>query len=148
MLSQKTKTWVLTADRAKAKTFEWLPQTNFLKEIASLEDSEARKPERDLKADRPGHGNNPTARYAVDEKSSYKQQASQSFLKEVAGVLNTNETQSAYDKLVIIAQQEVYQTIWDNLSLEAKDKITLHHAKDLTNMPQQELSDYYNKHIR
>lgn len=148
MLSQKARTWVLTADRAKLKIFEWLPQTNFLKEIESHEESQARKPERDLKADRPGHGNNPTARYAVDEKTSYKQQASQSFLKDIAGLLSEKEARSAYDKLVIIAQDEVYQTIHDNLSLQARDKITLHHAKDLANMPQQELSDYYNKHIR
>ena len=100
MLANKIKTWVVTADRAKAKTFEWLPEHNSLKEIANLEEKDARKPERDLKADRPGHGNNPTARYSVNEKSSYKQQASQNFLKEVAGFLCEKETQSAYDKLV------------------------------------------------
>lgn len=148
MLSQNTRTWVLTADRAKAKTFEWLPQTKFLNEIASLEESDARKHERDLKADRSGHGNNPTARYAVEEKSSYKQQASQNFLKDVSEYLCKNETLSEYDKLVVIAQDAVYQTIWDNLSPAAQNKITIHHSKDLTNMPQQELSDYYIKHVK
>jgi protein required for attachment to host cells len=148
MLSQKTRTWVLTADRAKAKTFEWLPKTNFLKEISSFEESDVRKHERDLKADRPGHGNNPSSRYSVEDKSSYKQQASQNFLKDVAELLCKKEALSAYDKLVVIAQKEVYQTIRDNLTPIAQNKITLHHAKDLTYMPQQELSDYYNKHMK
>lgn len=148
MLSSKTRTWVLTADRAKAKTFEWLPQNNFLKEMISLEESDARKHERDLKADRPGHGINPTARYSVEEKSSFKQQASQNFLKDVALFLCKKETLSEYDKLVVIAQNEVYQTIKDNLSPVAQSKIALHHAKDLTNMPQQELTDYYIKYVK
>ena len=148
MVPKKTRTWVLTADRAKAKTFEWLPENNFLKEMTCLEESDARKNERELKADRPGHGNNPSARYSVEEKSSYKQQASQNFLKDVAGFLCKKETMSAYDKLVVIAQKEVFQAIKGNLSPSAQEKISLHHAKDLTNMPQQELSDYYNKHVR
>ena len=128
MLSKNTRTWVLTADRAKAKTFEWLPKDSFLKEIKRLEDEDARKHERDLKADRPGHGNNPTARYAVEEKSSFKQHASQAFLKSVAAYLCEKETLSAYDKLIVIAQDEVYRTIRDNLSPVAQDKISLHHA--------------------
>ena len=148
MIPSKTRTWILTADRAKAKTFEWLSQNNFLKEMTSLEESDARKPERDLKSDRPGHGNNPSARYSVEEKSSFKQQASQNFLKDVATFLCKKETLSEYDKLVVIAQNEVYQIIKDNLSPVAQAKIALHHAKDLTNLPQQDLTDYYIKHVK
>ena len=148
MLSQKARTWVLTADRAKAKTFEWLPQDKFLKELNSLEESDARKPERELKADRSGHGNNPNGRHAVDDKTSYKQQASQNFLKTVAEYLCKKKTLTSYDKLIVIAQDEVYNTIRDNLSPVAQGKISMHHAKDLSNLPQQSLTDYYNKHMR
>ncbi len=147
MLGDKKTTWILVADKAKAKTYKWLPENNFIQEISSLENKDARKHERELKSDRPGHGNNPNARYSVEEKSSFKHQASQNFIKDVAALLNKDQAQSAHDKLVVIAQEEVYQNLLSNLSPIARDKITQHHAKDLTNMPPQSIADYYHKYV-
>lgn len=140
------KIWILSADRAKAKIYEWLPQNNFLEELTSFEEADARKHEHELKADRPGHGNNPTSRYAVEDKASYKLQASQKFLKGIAEFLSKDESFSNYEKLVIIAQDGVYKDVYDHLSSGAQDKIIQHLAKDLTNLPQQDVADYFVKY--
>lgn len=145
----KKRTWILTADTAKAKIFEWIPEHKNLKEIISLDDRDARKHERDLKADRPGHGQGfaSKVRYAVEDPASFKQQASDAFLKKLASFISETKTQLKYDAMVVISPDEVYCSIRDNLSPEGQDKITRHHAKNLTNMPASDLSEYYVKQL-
>ncbi len=145
----KKRTWILTADSAKAKIFEWIPEHKSLQEIISLDEQDARKHERDLKAERPGHGQGfaSKVRYSVEDPASFKQQASLAFLKKLASFLSEVNTQSKYDTMVVIAPDEVYHVIRHNLSPEGQHKITLHHAKNLTNMPASGLSEYYVKNL-
>lgn len=147
MPMHKKKTWILTADSAKAKIFGWIPEHKNLREIYALDDKDARKHERDLKSERPGHGQGfaSKVRYAVEDPASFKQQASLTFLKKLADFLSEANTQAKYDAMVVIAPDEIYHIIRDNLSPEGQDKITLHHAKNLTNMPAADLSEYYVK---
>lgn len=151
MIDKRNRVWVLTANQAKAKIFEWIPEHRSLQEVLSLNEADARKPERELKSDRSGHGHgqgpDATSRYSVEERTSYKQQASQAFLQHLAKVLCEENIISTYDALVVIAQDEVYSTIKNNLSAECQSKITKHHPKNLTNMPTPDLVDYYIKQL-
>jgi len=148
-LLKKEKTWILAVDRSKAKIYEWVALDKRVKEIYSLDNDEVRKPERELRADRPGHGQgfNSKVQYTMDEHVSYKMQESEAFLKKLAKHLSKNEASSNYDKLVITAADEVYQHLLKNLPAEIVSKITKHHAKNLTNMHLVDFQAYYKKHI-
>lgn len=151
MIKNKGKIWLLTADQSKAKIFEWIPEHKGLQEIYSISEDDARKPEHELKSDRQGHGHgqgpNSKSRYAVEERTSYKEHASQAFLKNLADYLSKDDVVSAYDAMVMIAQDDVYKTIHKNLSSECQNKISKHHAKNLTNMPTQDLVEYYTQRL-
>lgn len=145
MLEDRKKTWLLVADSAKVKIYEWSAENRNIHEVINLVDEDARKPDRNLKADRPGHGHREgvDSRYAIEEKVSYKKQASELFLKAAASQLCGDDIMSKFDKLVIIAQHDVYKTLMAHLSSQAKDKVILHHPKDLANMPMQDVGHYY-----
>ncbi len=144
-MRSKNKTWILVADSAKAKIFEWYPLEKHIKEIIQLHENDARKPERELKSDRPGHGHasSTTARYAVEDHANFKEQASQAFLKKVADLLCVKENLTEYDDLVIIVSEKVYHLIYENMSVLGQKKIIRHYAKNLTNMPILDLQKYY-----
>ncbi|MCK5041424.1 MAG: host attachment protein [Sphingomonadales bacterium] len=151
MFKKNGKIWILTADQAKAKIFEWIPEHKGLTEIFAMSNDDARKPEHDLKSDRSGHGHgqgpNAKSRYSVEERTSYKQHASHAFLKELAEHLSKENIISTYDTIVMIAQDDVYKTIQNNLSPACQGKVSKHHAKNLTNMPTPDLVEYYIKHL-
>lgn len=146
---KEQRTWILAADSAKAKLFEWLPQNHSLQEIACIDEEDARKPERDLRSDRSGHGAgfNSKVRYTLEEHSSYKQQASDIFLHKLAQFLDAPDIQTEFDALVVVAPTNIYQTIQGELSPNGQHKITKHHAKNLTNMPKPEFTKYYTNHL-
>lgn len=148
-LSKQNKTWIVTADRAKANIYEWINKDERLEEVIHLEDSGARKPERSLRADRPGHGQgfNSQVEYTMDEHVSYKLQQSHIFQKELADYLIKQEKLSKFDTLVVIASDEIHKILLKNLPDTALNKISKHHAKNLTNMPLSDVQDYYKKYI-
>ncbi len=150
MLGNKKKTWLLVADSAKAKIYEWNDENENLHEVINLVDEDARKPDRALKADRPGHGHREgvSSRYAIDEKVSYKKQASESFLKAVANHICEDNIMSKFDEMVIIAQHDIYKILASHFSVDATRKIILHHPKDLTNSSMQDVAQYYNEKLK
>ena len=145
MAFKHKKIWILVADRAKGKVFEWLQDTRGVHEILFMEESDARKPERELKAERAGQGQGFAGkiRYSVEDKAHYKEQASEAFLSELAQYLSTPDVLKAYDELVVIAAEDVYKLIRHRLSAGAAAKIGRHHAKNVTNMPASDLADYF-----
>lgn len=150
MLEDRKKTWLLVADNAKLKIYEWSAENEQISEVINLVDEDARKPDRNLKVDRPGHGHREgvDSRYAIDEKVSYKKQAGELFLKNAAIHISEDDIMSKFDKLVIIAQHDVYKTLISHFSSQAKDKVILHHPKDLSNMPMQDVGHYYSEKLK
>ncbi len=150
MLGDKKTTWLLVADSAKLKIYEWSDENKHIHEVINLVDEDARTPDRNLKVDRPGHGHREGvgSRYAIDEKISYKKQASEVFLKTAAIDISKDDSMSKFDKLVIIAQHDIYKILMSHFSPQAKDKIVLHHPKDLTNMPMQDVGNYYSEKLK
>lgn len=148
-LLKKDIIWILAVDRAKAVIYQWVAQDKRIKEIYRAEDDEVRKPERDLRADRPGHGHgfNSKVEYTMDEHVSYKMHESDVFLKKLAKHLSAKNVASKYDKLVIAAADEIYQHLTKNLPSEITGKISKHHAKNLTNMHLADFQEYYKKRI-
>ena len=118
-LSKEEKTWILVVDSAKAKIYEWITQDKRVKKIYSRDDDAARMSERDLRADRPGHGQGFKSKiqYTVDEHVSYKTQASEIFLKKLINHLSRGKVSAEYDKLVIISTEKIYQ-----ITLQANTK--------------------------
>lgn len=150
MLGDKKNTWLLVADSARLKIYEWSNKNKHIHEVVNLVDEDARTPDRDLKVDRPGHGHRESedSRYAIDEKVSYKKQAGELFLKGAAIHISEDGIMSKFDKLVIIAQHDIYKTLISHFSPQAKDKVILHHPKDLTNMPMQDVEHYYSEKLK
>ena len=145
MSLHNNKTWILAADSAKAKIYNWDPISKNIHNIISLQEDDARKKEQELRADRPGHGEgfNSNVQYTVDEHISYKKQASHLFLHKIAKFLSDKDNIPDYDDLIIIAPDDTYKQIEKDMSKTAKNKIKKHHAKNVTNMPIADLMYYY-----
>tara|TARA_R110002096_G_scaffold433579_2_gene652541 strand:+ start:4321 stop:4782 length:462 start_codon:yes stop_codon:yes gene_type:complete len=141
------KTCIVVADGAKARIFNWNPIEKHIQELMYLQEEDARKPERDLRADRPGSGQgfNSKIQYTVDEHLSYKKQASQLFLEKIAKLLCEKDNLADFDILDIIAPDEVYKSILKHMSVSGRNKINNHYPKNLTNMPVLDLQKHYAK---
>ena len=150
MLEDRKKTWLLVADSARLKIYEWSDENRHIHEVINRVNEDARTPDRSLKVDRPGHGHREgvDSRYAIDEKVNYKKQASELFLKAAAIHISEDGIMSKFDKLVIIAQHDIYKTLISHFSSQAKDKVILHHPKDLANMPMQDVENYYSEKLK
>ncbi len=147
MALKKEITWILAVDRAKAKIYVWNSADEHLKEVTSLQHEEARKPERDFRTDRLGHGQgfNSQVHYSMDEHEHFKDHESRKFLQNVADNLDANKKAGRYDKLVIFAANNTFDNLASNLSAEVKDNISGQISKIVTNMPMNELEEYYKK---
>lgn len=143
------KTWLLVADSAKARLFASDNVADGWTFLRKWENSAARLPDRKQGTAVPtrGHKSGSGARYGV-EQPSYKEQAGEMLLKELAGYLNGEGDRDRFDQLVLAAPGRALSVLRDDLHKGVSDRIIAEWDKDLTNMPDQELFTYCRQHLQ
>jgi protein required for attachment to host cells len=111
------KTWVVVADRSRARIFTIETPRGPLHEVEDLVHPEARAHERDLTSDRPGRS---TDRHSLGNANAARDQQAAEFAREIAGRLENGRTHAQFERLVLVAAPDLLgllrKTINGNLS--------------------------------
>ena len=98
------KTWVVVADRSRARIFSVETPRGPLTEIEDLVHPESRAHDRDLTSDRPGRSSDNhvlgTAHGKVDQQA-------QEFAREIADRLENGRVGAQFERLVVVAAPDV-----------------------------------------
>ncbi len=103
-------------------------------------------PARELESERPGRGHTIGAgtRYAIETRSEHDK-AEETFVKARAKFVSS--AIDDYDQLVLAASPKVLGIMRKALPADVTAKFIGVFDKDLTNMPDQELYQYFQKHL-
>ena len=99
------KTWVVVADRSRARIFSIEKPRGPLNEIEDLVHPESRAHDRDLTSDRPGRtsGDN----HVLGTAHSARDQQAHEFVREIASRLDSGRNGAQFERLVLVAGPDV-----------------------------------------
>ncbi|MCF7220347.1 host attachment protein [Lysobacter sp. TLK-CK17T] len=100
-----SSTWILVADRAKARLFSLDGNDEALVELQSFVNVEGRLPGRELQSDRPprAHDRFGEGRHAIEPHTRPREKAARRFANQLGGMLDKGRATRRYDELVLIA---------------------------------------------
>lgn len=141
---RKRKTWFILADGGRARFVERDEQGAY-RTISSFVSTELKASSRDLATERPGrvHESATTARHAIEPKTDPKEAAKEDFVRYVADQVQSE--QENFDDLVLVAPPRVLGQLRETLAKSVADAVTWDLAKDLTKVPDHELSEHLSK---
>ena len=141
---RKRKTWFIIADGGRARFVEHDEQGAY-RTISSFVSTELKASSRDLATERPGrvHESATTARHAIEPKTDPKEAAKEDFVRYVADQVQSE--QENFDDLVLVAPPRVLGQLRETLAKSVADAVTWDLAKDLTKVPDHELSEHLSK---
>lgn len=141
---RKRKTWFIIADGGRARFIERDEQGAY-RTISSFVSTELKASSRDLATERPGrvHESATTARHATEPKTDPKEAAKEDFVRYVADQVQSE--QENFDDLVLVAPPRVLGQLREMLAKSVADAVTWDLAKDLTKVPDHELSEHLSK---
>jgi protein required for attachment to host cells len=141
---RKRRTWYVIADGGRARFVERDEQGAY-RTVSSFVSTELKASSRDLGTERPGrvHESATTARHAIEPKTDPKEAAKEDFIRYVAEQVQS--AQENYDDLVLVAPPRVLGQLRETLAQSVADAVTRDLAKDLTKVPDHELSEHLAK---
>jgi protein required for attachment to host cells len=130
------KTWVVVADRARARIFSASTPKGPLTELEDLVLPEARSHERDLTSDRPGRAfdSGGTGRHAMEAPTSAKQQAALSFARTIAERVESARLTGNCQQLVLVAPPDFLGHLKKQLGAQCAKLLTRQISKNLTQL--------------
>jgi protein required for attachment to host cells len=143
-------TWVLAADSARARIFEWSASDGHLHEIDDLLNPDGRAMEREIDTEprdpltRPG-GKHAGANSTYQPASTATQHAAELFSKDVARCLDQARNEHKFDKLCVVAEPHMLGLLRNNLSKEVQKMVEEEIAKDISNMKEHDMEEYLRK---
>ena len=138
---RKRRTWYVIADGGRARFVERDEQGAY-RTISTFVSTEMKASSRDLATERPGrvHESATTARHAIEPKTDPKEAAKEDFIRYV--VEQVQSAQESFDDLVLVAPPRVLGHLRETLPKSVADAVTRDLAKDLTKVPDHELSEH------
>ena len=123
------KTWVLVADRSRARLFSIAKPKGSLAELEDLVHPEARAHERDLTSDRPGrspdHNALGTAHSARDEQAH-------EFAREITQRLERGRVHGEFERLVVVAAPDLLGMLRKTMNTNLSKLVSLEIDKNVT----------------
>ncbi len=98
------KTWVVVADRSRARIFSIATPRAPLTEIEDLVHPEARAHDRDLTSDRPGRTSD---NHVLGNAHAARDQQAQEFAREIASRLEAGRNTTQFERLILVAGPDV-----------------------------------------
>jgi protein required for attachment to host cells len=143
------KTWVVVADRARARIFSASTPKGPLTELEDLVLPEARSHERDLTSDRPGRAfdSGGTGRHAMEAPTSAKQQAALSFARTIAERVESGRQSGNCQQLVLVAPPDFLGHLKKQLGTQCAKLLTRQISKNLTQLDVAEIRSHLPKFL-
>jgi protein required for attachment to host cells len=98
------KTWVVVADRSRARIFSIATPRGPLQELEGLVHPETRAHERDLTSDRPGRS---TDRHSLGNTNAARDQQATEFAREIADRLESGRIHAQFERVVLVAAPDL-----------------------------------------
>lgn len=136
-------TWILVADRAKARLFTLEGRDGELVEFESFVNTEGRLPGRELQSDRPPrtHDRFGRNRHGIEPHTRPREKASQRFADLLGGILDKARSGNRYRDLVLVAPPRFMGELNAALGSHAGASVVAKVSKNLTTAPSQSLHD-------
>jgi protein required for attachment to host cells len=123
------KTWVIVADRSRARIFSIATPRGPLTELEDLVHPEARAHERDLTSDRPGRS---ADHNALGSTHSARDQQALEFAREIAQRLEKGRVHAEYAQLVVVAAPDLLGMLRKTMNANVAKLVTREIDKNLT----------------
>lgn len=145
MAFKNKTTWVLVADGARARIFERGYQK--LDNVMGQDFCSDNLKTREITTDKPGRvfESGATMRHAYEPRTDWHTYQKELFAKELCDVLRRSN--GSFDELVLVSSPKTLGDIRSNLCKQAKDKVKLELAKDVTKLTEKELADYLDREL-
>jgi protein required for attachment to host cells len=144
---KKAKLWYAIADGGKARFVE-CDEGGVFRTVVSFVSKDVHSPTRDIGADRPtrvqdrvGQG-----RHAVEPRQDFKEQAKEDFVRLVADEFAAECERGTFDQLMLVAPAGVLTELKQKLAKPVADLVVKDLQKDLTNVPDGELTQHLAPH--
>lgn len=142
--------WVVIADRSRARVFQTDGGADRLQEIEDLLNPEGRMDDADLRHDAKGryYGKGERHQAHTAEPNVTKQEHDEEmFSREVSRLLDRGCDMRRYDRLVMIAPPEFLGILRKQLSQRVEQRIIQQLDSGLANWPQQQIRDYLKQYL-
>jgi protein required for attachment to host cells len=139
-------TWIVIADGNQAKVFEHDGPGKGLKPLKDLNFEQEPLKASEIMADKPGRSftsAGPGSRSSMEYHSDPVAVRERKFVEKLADVLNENQREGKFDRLVIAAAPAALGDIRPALSDQVKETILAEMPKDLTNIPIPKLAEHF-----
>ena len=139
-----TKTWILVADGAQAKAFEHGGPGSGLTPVKDFQFSQEPLKAQDINSDRPGRRFDGGANHRSGvEAADPVQMRETRFVQSIAARLDAMQAEGRFDRLIIAAAPTALGDLRPALSGKLKAAVIAELPKDLTNVPQPQLSKHF-----
>lgn len=148
MIIPRRTTWFVIADGSRLRIYESKGVKAPWDLVETKDINVALKPSHELARERPGRGHKtgPDSRFAV-ERSEPHEKMELEFLTEVAKMLNKAAQDKKFDQIVVAAPPQALGTLRAKFQPQLTAKYIGVLDKDLTNMPEPELFDYFKERL-
>jgi protein required for attachment to host cells len=140
---KRKKIWYVIADGGRAR-FVMRDEKGAYRTVLSFVASELHERSRDLGLDRPARVKESATpeRHAIEPRRDLKEAAKEEFVKLVAGQLDAEHERGQFDQLVLVAPPGVLTELKNNLSKPIARLVADNLQKDLTKVPDHDLTDH------
>ena len=140
---KKAKLWYVIADGGRARFVEQ-DDSGAFRTLSSFVSTELHKRSEELGLDRPGRvqeSATPT-RHAVEPRRDLHAAAKEDFIRTVGAELAALEKEGRFDELVLVAPPGVIRDLKDSLSKPVSECVVKELQKDLTKVPDHDLTSH------
>lgn len=148
MITPKRTTWFIIADGSQLRLYESAGVKEHWNLIDSKDQKIARKPSHKLGRERPGRGRKvgPDSRFSVNGSEPHEKMETE-FLFDLAKSLNKAARDEKFDQLVVAAPPRALGALRAKFQPQLTAKYIGVFDKDLTNMPEAELFEYFKERL-
>jgi protein required for attachment to host cells len=144
-MAKKIVTWILVADSKQARLYaNDGPGKGLYQPIAHNFIANLPSKVRDIVSDREGRSRDPTGRghHALDARTDPRQHLRESFLRDVAGTIESMAKEKFFDRLVIAASPRALGELRQGLGRHSRAMISAELDKDLVALDQVSLEKH------
>jgi protein required for attachment to host cells len=142
-------TWVLVADRARARLFSVTADGAALLEIADFVNPEGRALAHELESDRLPRTFESVggARHAIEPHTTTKQKTADRFAHCLHEALERGRVERSYDQIVLVASPHFLGTLNAAIGKQVRRYVVTEVHKDLTTLTPAEIRQHLPKHL-
>ena len=138
---QLKTTWILVADRARARLFELAGRDGKLVEIETFVNPDGRGPERNQTTDRKPrvHESMGATRHAIEPHTSLRDKSADRFARELDESLERGRVARRYEHLVLVALPQFLGTLRAALGKHVRERVVVEVPHEMTTKAPEEI---------